>query len=184
MAEYLRMGANVEVKARIRDWTRQFAEAGRLAGGPATVIDQVDTYFHVPAGHMKLRQFAPDRGELIYYQRPDQPGPKLSEYSITATSAPASLFATLAQALGVAGEVCKRRWLFLSDRWNGHTRIHFDEVKGLGRFIELEVVLEPGQSPEEGEEIAEQFRAALDIRAGDLIDCAYVDLMTAHGCGP
>ena len=57
-------------------------------------------------------------------------------------------------------------------------------VKGLGRFIELEVVLAPGQSPEEGEKIAERFRAALDIRDEDLIDCAYMDMMTARGCGP
>jgi adenylate cyclase class IV len=178
------MGANIEVKARIRDWDRQFAEAERLAGGRAAMMDQVDTFFNAPTGLLKLREFAPDRGELIYYQRPDQPGPKLSEYSITATNSPSSLCETLAQALGIFGELRKRRWLFLSNRWDGHTRIHLDEVKGLGRFIELEVVLAPGQPPEEGEEIAGHFRAALDIQDEDLIDCAYVDLMAAHGCGP
>jgi len=178
------MGANIEVKARIRDWERQYAEAERLAGEQATMIEQVDTFFNAPTGHLKLRQFSPESGELIFYQRPDQPGPKLSEYSITATNSPLSLCETLAQAFGVSGELRKRRWLFLSHRWDAHTRIHLDEVKGLGRFIELEVVLAPGQAPEEGEEIAERFRAALDIQDDDLIDCAYVDLMTAHGCGP
>lgn len=178
------MGANIEVKARIRNWDRQFAKAQRLAGKGPTMIEQVDTFFHTPVGHLKLRQFTPHSGELIYYLRPDQRGPKLSEYSITPTSSPASLCETLAQALGISGELRKRRWLFLSNEPDAHTRIHFDEVRGLGRFIELEVVLAPGQPPEEGEEIAQRFCVALDIHDEDLIDCAYVDLMTAHGCGP
>ena len=178
------MGANIEVKARTRDWERQCAEARRLAGTEGAMIEQVDTFFNTPAGYLKLRELAPDRGELIYYERPGQPGPKLSEYSITPTGTPAALCETLARAFGICGEVRKRRWLFLSAKWDGHTRIHLDEVKGLGHFIELEVVLAPGQPPEEGEQIAERFRAALDIRDDDLIDCAYVDLMTAHGCGP
>ena len=90
---------------------------------------------------------------------------------------------TLAQALGVFGEVKKRRWLYVSEGFGGHTRIHFDEVKGLGQHIELEVILQEGQSPEDGERIAEEFRAALDIRDEDLIDCAYLDLLTAHSGG-
>ena len=178
------MGANIELKARARDWAVQSAEAGRLAGAEGTVIEQVDTFFNSPSGYLKLRQIAPDRGELIYYERPGQLGPKLSEYSITPTDAPAALCETLARAFGIFGEVRKRRWIFLSEKWGGHTRIHLDEVKGLGQFIELEVVLAPGQPPEAGERIADRFRAALDIRDDDLIDCAYVDLMTAHGCGP
>jgi adenylate cyclase class IV len=178
------MGANIEVKARTRDWENQFAEAGRLAGVEGALIEQVDTFFKTPSGYLKLRQFGPDRGELIYYERPGQRGPKLSEYSITPTDSPAALCETLARAFGVCGEVRKRRWLFLSREWGGQTRIHLDEVKGLGQFIELEVVLEPGQPPEEGEQIAERFRTALDIREDDLIDCAYVDLLAAHGCGP
>ena len=178
------MGANIEVKARTRDWERQCAEARRLAEADGEVIEQVDTFFNAPEGYLKLRQVTPERGELIYYERPGQLGPKLSEYSITPTDAPGALCETLARAFGICGEVRKRRQLFLSKQWEGHTRIHLDEVKGLGQFIELEVVLAPGQPPEEGERIAEHFRAALDIRDDDLIDCAYVDLMTAHGCGP
>jgi adenylate cyclase class IV len=177
------MGANIEVKARTHDWEGQRARAEEVTGTAPTLLDQIDTFFHVPAGRMKLRQLAPDRGELIFYQRPDQPGPKLSDYSVAITDRPEALRNTLAQALGVCGEVKKRRWLFQTDRFGGQTRIHFDEVKGLGQFLELEVVLQPGQSPEDGERIAEEFRAALDIRDEDLIECAYLDLLTAHSGG-
>jgi|SRR5215207_3285759 len=177
------MGANIEVKARANDWSGQRARAEELTGASPVLIEQVDTFFAVPAGRLKLRQITPELGELIFYQRPDQPGPKRSDYSVVRTDRPDALRETLAQALGVYGEVKKRRWLFVSEAFAGHTRIHFDEVKGLGQHIELEVILQEGQSPEDGERIAEEFRAALDIREEDLIDCAYLDLLTAHSGG-
>jgi adenylate cyclase class IV len=177
------MPANIEIKARVRDWDRLHSIATELAGAAAAVLDQVDTFFTVPVGRLKVRELAPDRGELIFYQRPDQAGPKLSDYIVTQTSEPGNLRDTLAQALGVCGEVRKRRWLFLANRFGGNTRIHLDEVKALGQFLELEVVLAPGLSPEEGERIAAEFRAALDIRDEDLIECAYLDLITAHSGG-
>ena len=177
------MSANIELKARVHDWERQRHLASGLAGAAAVLIEQADTFFLIPVGRLKLRQLAPDHGELIFYQRPDQPGPKRSDYTVTVTDQPQSLCDTLAQALGVSGEVRKRRWLFLSEKFGGHTRIHFDEVKGLGQFLELEVVLVPGQPVEEGERIVGEFRAALDIRDEDLIECAYVDLLTARSGG-
>ena len=177
------MSTNIELKARVKDWERQRQRAIALADGAVVEIDQVDTFFAVPAGRLKLRQLAPDRGELIFYQRPDQAGPKRSEYTVTVTDQPGSLCDTLARALGVSGEVRKRRWLFLSGKFGGQTRIHFDEVKGLGQFLELEVMMAPGQPVEDGERVAMEFRAALDIRDEDLIECAYVDLLTAYSGG-
>ena len=67
----------------------------------------------------------------------------------------------------------KTRWLFLV----GQTRIHLDEVVGLGSFLELEVVLAADQSPDEGHRIARGIMAALEVREADLIDCAYADLL-------
>ena len=177
------MGANIEVKARANDWSGQRSRAAKLTGAEPVLLEQVDTFFKVPAGRLKLRQITREQGELIFYQRPDQLGPKRSDYSVAITDRPEALRDTLAQALGVYGEVKKRRWLYVSDAFGGHTRIHFDEVKGLGQHIELEVILQEGQSPEDGERIAEQFREALDILEDDLIDCAYLDLLTAHSGG-
>lgn len=48
---------------------------------------------------------------------------------------PTSLKEVLAGALGVSGSVKKTRYLFLYHQ----TRIHIDEVVGLGSFVELEV---------------------------------------------
>jgi len=169
--------ANIEIKARAKDFARQSALAealGRESGDDgSTIIEQEDTFFHVPTGRLKLRVFSPRQGELIQYQRADQAGPKESRYTIAPTVDPASLLMALGDALGVLGVVRKRRRLIMC----GQTRIHLDEVERLGRFIELEVVLLPGQTAAAGEAIARDLMSRLEIETDDLIETAYLDLL-------
>ena len=47
----------------------------------------------------------------------------------------------------------------------------------MGSFVELEVVLQPGQSEKQGREIARGLMARLEIRESDLLDSAYMDLI-------
>ena len=63
----------------------------------------------------------------------------------------------------------------------GQTRVHLDNVLELGHFVELEVVLRPGQSDAEGQAIARELMAKLDIREEDLLDGAYIDLLEQKG---
>jgi adenylate cyclase class IV len=170
------MAMNVEWKARIRNLPRQRELAQRLAGSPPELLEQVDTFFHVPHGRLKLRRLSSDHGELIQYVRPDQAALKHSSYRLVRTTQPEALHELLAQALGVCGEVRKRRWLYLA----GQVRIHLDEVERLGTFLEVEVVLKPRQSLVEGEQIAETFRLGLDVREEDLLAVAYIDLLIAN----
>ncbi|HEU4536727.1 MAG TPA: class IV adenylate cyclase [Polyangiaceae bacterium] len=168
------MARNVEIKARARDVARQHALARGLAGGgdPAT-IEQLDVFFRCPRGRLKLRRLGPGRAELIFYERPDAAGPALSRYVIAPTGAPDELEAALAAAYGVAGRVKKTRRLYLS----GQTRIHLDEVEGLGHFLELEVVLRDDQPVAEGEAVADALAAALAIDPADRVEVAYLDLL-------
>lgn len=169
------MPANVEIKARVRDASVMHARATALADGPPVRIVQIDTFFSVAQGRLKLRDFGDGTGELIFYSRPDAAGPKVSRYCITPTADPAGLRRTLAMALDVAGVVGKRRTLYLV----GQTRVHFDEVEGLGDFMELEVVLEEGQPAEEGERIARELMVRLRVADSDLVTGAYVDLLNS-----
>jgi predicted adenylyl cyclase CyaB len=82
----------------------------------------------------------------------------------------------LTATLGKAGVVKKTRILYLI----GQTRVHIDEVQGLGDFLELEVVLCPGQSELEGEKIAAALLAEFGISQNELIAEAYVDLLARH----
>jgi predicted adenylyl cyclase CyaB len=59
----------------------------------------------------------------------------------------------------------------------GNTRIHLDQVVGLGHFIELEAVLERGQTDEQGQETVSGLMRQLGIEKDDLIDVAYIDLL-------
>jgi predicted adenylyl cyclase CyaB len=170
------MPANIEIKARVRDFEALKGHAAALSNGPMKVIPQDDTFFNIPHGRLKLRLLAPDHAQLVYYERPDQDGPKRSNYHIFETADPEGLKTTLSLALGVRGIVRKTRYLYLV----GQTRVHLDDVEGLGEFIELEVVLRPGQSDAEGQSIARDLMAKLGIAETDLLECAYMDMIEAQ----
>ena len=168
------MGRNVEIKARIDKVDAWLDRAKAVADFGPIHISQDDTFFVCPRGRLKLRVFSPTNGELIFYQRPDSAGPKESQYSIVATSEPDSLRDLLSMCLGQAGRVRKKRTLFLA----GRTRIHLDQVEGLGDFIELEVVLNEGESTSTGTKDAADLLSRLGIPKESLVECAYVDLLT------
>jgi predicted adenylyl cyclase CyaB len=136
-------------------------------------IAQDDTFFACPNGRLKLRAFADGTGELIFYRRADQAGPKTSFYVRTPTADPEGLRDALTLAHGQAGRVRKQRTLYIA----GRTRIHLDVVEGLGHFLELEVVLAEGDQPEDGEREAEALMRALGIAPSQLVETAYVDLL-------
>ena len=169
------MARNIEIKAAVDDLPALTARAARLATAGPTVIHQDDTFFRCPQGRLKLRAFGDGRGELIFYRRADATGPKTSHYEIVPTGDPDLLREVLSAAYGVAGRVVKRRTLFLA----GRTRIHLDEVQGLGDFMELEVVLATGDSEVDGMAEARALMAALGIADAALREGAYVDLLAA-----
>ena len=171
------MGRNVEIKARIADRAALARRVAAIADRGPTVIDQEDTFFPSPRGRLKLRRFADGRGELIHYRRPDAAGPEESRFVRSPTADPDSLAAALGGALGVRGVVRKRRTLYLA----GRTRIHLDEVEGLGDFLELEVVLAAGESKEAGLAVARGLMDRLGVAADDLVARAYVDLLEERG---
>jgi predicted adenylyl cyclase CyaB len=164
---------NIEIKARIRDFTDLKRRAEAISDSPLKVIPQEDTFFVTPKGRLKLRVLAPDRAQLVYYERPDQDGPKRSDYFIFNTNDPENLKTTLSLALGMRGVVKKMRYLYVV----GQTRVHLDDVEGLGQFMELEVVLRDDQSDDEGQAVANDLMKKLGIEPTDLIEGAYMDLL-------
>lgn len=167
------MPSNIEIKARVRDLAALIARAGELSDSPVALISQTDTFFNTARGRLKLRELPSAAAQLIYYERADQPGPKRSDYSIHETEDPEGLKGVLDRALGIRGTVEKVRRVYLI----GQTRLHLDDVKGLGTFMELEVVLQAGQTEQEGLAIAESLISRLGIYRDDLLDAAYMDLI-------
>lgn len=167
------MARNIEIKARIKDADEFTARVAELADEGPFEMEQDDTFFSCAHGRLKLRAFSETSGELIFYRRTDQPGPKESSYLITPATDPAGLREVLTLAYGQTGRIVKHRTLFLI----GRTRVHIDRVEGLGNFMELEVVLDLNENSEEGVRVAESLMAKLGVNDSVLIECAYIDLL-------
>jgi len=167
------MPTNIEVKAVLTDRAAANRIAARLSDAGPEVIQQEDHFFPCASARLKLRILAPDRGELIRYDRNNLAEARPSNYLIARTTDPHVLLEILTATLGRSGSVKKTRKLYLV----GQTRIHIDQVEGLGDFLELEVVLRPGQSEAEGKSIAARLLSEFDINQQQLLADAYIDLL-------
>ncbi len=167
------MGRNIEVKAKVDDLEELRKRVEKICDGPGEEIAQEDIFYYCNRGRLKLRILAADQGQLIYYERADKSGPRVSNYFIYKTADPAGLREVVGRAAGVRGIVRKNRWLY----WLGRTRIHLDRVDGLGSFLELEVVLGLDEDRGSGKETAAAIMDILEIDAADLIESAYIDLL-------
>eukprot|EP00117_Sycon_ciliatum_P021349 scpid69859/ scgid18741/ len=169
---------NVEIKARLDAENAKTVEeiCCQITGEKATILKQIDTFFQSANGRLKLRQLE-SHAELIYYERSDQAGPKLSTFNIHRVALPEApnLCTMLSSAMGARGTVEKQRKLWLV----GQTRVHLDHVTSLGWFMELEVVLTEHQGTDEGETIAGELMERLGIQKSQLISSAYIDLIEA-----
>jgi predicted adenylyl cyclase CyaB len=171
------MRRNIEIKARIESVAALTPRVAQIADEGPLEIAQDDTFFNCVTGRLKLRAFSNDSGELIFYRRVNQAGPKQSFYIRSPTSSPETLRESLSLAYGQIGRIRKYRTLFLV----GRTRVHLDRVEGLGHFLELEVVLVDGESPDAGVHEAGRLMDRLGIQPAQLIEGAYLDLMLEGG---
>lgn len=173
---------NIEIKAHLRDADNIKSKVISITGlGDISIIGKIlqhDRFYRANFGRLKLRYFEEDgTGELIAYDRSNISGPKLSTYTKVHTEIPHTLNDALTKSLGLIGEIKNERFVYIV----GQTRVHIDKVEGLGNFIELEVVLNPNQTPEDGKVIADKFMELLNIEKKDLIEGAYFDLKYACG---
>lgn len=168
------MPRNVEIKAVIRDRPALLSRARRLWGAPRR-LQQSDRFFPCYNGRLKLRLQTPGPSTLIAYSRPDARGPKTSRYVTAAAPEPETLADCLRAALGAGRTVVKTRLLFRA----GRTRVHVDSVRGLGDFLELEVVLRRGEGAAAGRAEARRLMRLLGVRPEDLLEGAYADLASS-----
>lgn len=170
---------NIEIKVRVSAEQREQIEqrASGLNARTGGTSTDVDTYFRVPQGRLKLRvQNGEPAGTLIYYQRPNEATSRLSNYRLISIPDAPALRETLAQALGLLVTVTKRRTVLLY----GTTRIHIDRVVELGDFIELETVLGTQTHAAALDEHRSVFDA-LGLGAGEIVPESYSDLLLQRG---
>lgn len=162
---------NLEIKAKLDglDEARRRAEqCGALYQG---VLIQKDTYFVCSTGRLKLRELGDGSSWLIGYQRPNASSIRASDYSMVAVES--TIGPLLAGSLGIRCVVEKRRDLYLVE----NVRIHLDEVRGLGTFLEFETVLSPEHDATSSQRRLERLQAHFGITPAALIAGSYMDLL-------
>jgi predicted adenylyl cyclase CyaB len=164
---------NIEIKARSKDQKK----IRRILKSKNTefkgVDHQIDTYFKVNSGRLKLRE-GNIENHLIYYQRENKEGPKQSDVILYKSDPDSSLKEMLTKALGVLVVVDKKREIWFI----GNVKIHIDIVKNLGSFVEIEAFSTDDNTNKD--KLLEQCRSFLDlfkIQKDDLIPVSYSDLL-------
>ena len=167
------MPKNIEIKARAENWEGQLSRARAFCDKTESLV-QEDVFFNCAKGRLKLRILGDmEKSHLIYYERDNQLNPKGSHYETAAVPNPGAVRNVLARAFGEVRIVRKKRTVLFI----GQSRVHFDDVEGLGKFLEIEVCLQPGQSDREGEAVARELMDRLGIKESALIPGAYADML-------
>lgn len=137
---------------------------------------QVDTYFRVPDGRLKIRQGTVEAC-IVQYNRPDTDGMRHCEYRIEkyAPGDPAleNIRTILAATIGVLVTVVKIRDI----HFIGNAKFHLDRVEDLGDFFEIEIIGGPDDTAETLERSCADYLTALGIGPGDLIGESYSDMV-------
>jgi adenylate cyclase class IV len=161
---------NIELKASDPDPDRSLQASLQMGASDEGWLHQTDTYFRVAHGRLKLREEGAV-AQLISYERSDETVARESRYRLVPVSDPAGLKDALSDALGVLVIVEKSRRLLL---WQG-VRIHLDEVRGLGSFIEIEAVADPASDLSAEHHRAGQLQDALAITPDRIVASSYSD---------
>jgi len=164
---------NIEIKARCRNQT---LIRNVLHDKEASYIGcdhQLDTYYHVPNGRLKLRQGNIENA-LIYYQRPNVQGPKQSDVKLYKSESGDDLKDLLTASLGVQIVVDKIREIYFID----NVKFHLDKVGQLGDFVEIEAIAENGSHTiKELQNQCDYYLSLFEIKDEELVSQSYSDLI-------
>src|SRR5687768_9332657 len=125
---------NIEFKAELRNLEAARRQCKLIGAQCIGELLQTDTYFRMPDGRLKKREAPGEPIEWILYHRPDRVSPKMSNYTILNDDQARRRWGT--HSLKPWLTVTKSRELWML----GDVRIHLDQIKDLGAFIEFEAV--------------------------------------------
>jgi predicted adenylyl cyclase CyaB len=166
---------NFEFKARTTSLKQ--LEEKLLSLNPRFVGEdhQVDTYFNVPAGRMKLREGNIENA-LVHYERANLAGSKEARILLYEHAPNPNVKEILTRALGVKTVVDKRRRIYFIE----NVKFHFDTLEGLGTFVEVEAIDRDGSiGIEELKRQCGHYAAFFGLTDGDFVPESYSDMVKA-----
>lgn len=164
---------NVEIKAKCHDPSsvREYLLSNKAEY--KGLDEQTDTYFNVGKGRLKLRQGNIETN-LIYYERPDEAGPKNSIFKLVKVEDVTGLKSALVESIGIKVIVKKSREIY----YIGNVKFHIDSVPGLGSFVEIEAGnMLADFSQEQLKQQCDFYVKEFGIKEEDLIEVSYSDLL-------
>jgi len=162
---------NFEFKARLRNEKHIRAVLKQQRARFVGADHQVDTYFYVPHGRLKVRE-GDIENALIFYERPNDQGARAAKVQMLELRPENPVKSILSDALGVLAVVDKRREIYFVD----NVKIHLDRVRALGEFVEVEAISR-GSSLDQVRAQAHEFQCLFHIAPQDLIGESYSDLI-------
>ena len=167
---------NVEIKARCSDPGKMRGLLDKKDAVFKGLDHQIDTYFNILDGRLKLRQGSIENN-LIYYQRTNQAGPKTSHIELFPVAEQSEVLKSiLLKTMGIRWVVDKQREIYFID----NVKFHIDQVKKLGHFVEIEAIDSDGSIPESRlREQCAYYLNYLGIQDEDLITHSYSDMIDA-----
>ena len=164
---------NIEFKAKVESLNTFEEKLQTLHPLYVGLDHQVDTYFNVTYGRLKLREGNIENA-LINYNRANTADAKLSDIILYQHKPDAALKQILELQLGVKAVVDKKRKIYFIN----NVKFHFDEVKGLGTYLEVEVIDEEGNlSIDEMKKDCDYYFQFFGLSQNQLIDRSYSDLI-------
>jgi adenylate cyclase class 2 len=164
---------NIEIKAKCPD-PENIRRILRSNNADFKGTDhQIDTYFSVSRGRLKLRQGNIENA-LIFYNRPNQAEPKQTEVFLSRSEPSSELKEVLCSALDILVTVKKKREIYFID----NVKFHIDALDNLGTFVEIEAIDTAGRIGTD--ELLKQcghYMQMFGISREDLIDCSYSDML-------
>ena len=164
---------NIEFKASVNDLA--VLETLLLQHQPLFIGEdhQVDTYFNVPIGRLKLREGNIENA-LIHYDREDIAGTKSSHVLLYQHQPDKILKEIFIKTLGIKAVVNKIRKIYFID----NVKFHFDTVKTLGTFIEVEAIdKDGGLGIEKLQTQCDKYAALFNIAKEDFVSISYSDMI-------
>ncbi|MBI4164297.1 MAG: class IV adenylate cyclase [Acidobacteria bacterium] len=160
-----------EFKARLRDEAPIRRALKRLRARYLGEDHQIDTYFKVARGRLKLREGKIENA-LIFYNRANAPRARRSTVEMTLLPRRNSVKQVLSRVLETLAVVDKCREIYFV----GTVKIHLDRVPGLGMFVEVEAISRSGRIAR-ARRLASRFRKMFRIPAANLVGESYSDLV-------
>ncbi|MDP7033741.1 MAG: class IV adenylate cyclase [Planctomycetota bacterium] len=165
---------NIEIKAPLPNRDLTETRLRELGARVCWTRTQVDTFYDVPHGWLKIRETSESGSELISYVRPiDSAAPRVSDYDVLPIEPTATWKRLLERVLPVTAQVKKERTLWMYK----NTRIHLDQVRKLGQFLELETLVGT-RSPEEARRETDSILRALELDSTTFLAVPYLDLLS------